>query len=42
VILDNLNAQGKAKLMPIVMPLGYGAPEIFQRRPEPFLVGVLR
>jgi enterochelin esterase family protein len=28
VILDNLIAQGKAKPMLIVMPLGYGAPEI--------------
>ncbi len=28
VILDNLIAQGKAKPMVIVMPLGYGAPEI--------------
>ena len=30
VILDNLIAQGKAKPMLIVMPLGYGAPEILQ------------
>ena len=28
IILDNLIAQGKAKPMLIVMPLGYGAPEI--------------
>ena len=28
VIMDNLIAQGKAKPMIIVMPLGYGAPEI--------------
>jgi enterochelin esterase-like enzyme len=28
VIMDNLIAQGKAKPMLIVMPLGYGAPEI--------------
>ncbi len=28
VILDNLIAQGKAKPMLVVMPLGYGAPEI--------------
>jgi enterochelin esterase family protein len=28
VILDNLIAQGKARPMLIVMPLGYGAPEI--------------
>jgi enterochelin esterase-like enzyme len=33
VILDNLIAQGKAKPMLIVMPLGYGAPEIVQRTP---------
>lgn len=31
VILDNLIAQGKAKPMIVVMPLGYGAPEIVQR-----------
>ncbi|MDQ3686642.1 MAG: alpha/beta hydrolase-fold protein [Acidobacteriota bacterium] len=31
VILDNLIAQGKAKPMLIVMPLGYGAPEIVSR-----------
>ena len=31
VILDNLIAQGKAKPMLIVMPLGYGAPEIIFR-----------
>jgi enterochelin esterase family protein len=30
VILDNLIAQGKAKPMLVVMPLGYGAPEILQ------------
>jgi enterochelin esterase family protein len=28
VIMDNLIAQGKAKPMLVVMPLGYGAPEI--------------
>src|SRR6266403_2862910 len=28
IILDNLIAQGKAKPMIIVMPLGYGAPEV--------------
>ena len=28
VILDNLIAQGKTKPMVVVMPLGYGAPEI--------------
>lgn len=31
IILDNLIAQGKAKPMLIVMPLGYGAPEIVTR-----------
>ncbi|MFN7923792.1 MAG: alpha/beta hydrolase-fold protein [Bryobacteraceae bacterium] len=31
VILDNLIAQGKAKPMVVVMPLGYGAPEIVAR-----------
>ncbi len=31
VILDNLIAQGKAKPMIIVMPLGYGTPEIIAR-----------
>jgi len=31
VILDNLIAEGKAKPMLIVMPLGYGAPEIVTR-----------
>src|SRR5438309_8999989 len=31
VILDNLIAQGKAKPMLIVMPLGYGAPELLSR-----------
>ena len=31
VILDNLIAAGKAKPMIIVMPLGYGAPEIVSR-----------
>jgi enterochelin esterase-like enzyme len=30
-ILDNLIAQGKAKPMLVVMPLGYGAPEIVAR-----------
>lgn len=34
VILDNLIAQGKAKPMLIVMPLGYGAPEIVTREPR--------
>jgi enterochelin esterase-like enzyme len=31
VILDNLIAQGKVKPMLVVMPLGYGAPEILKR-----------
>ena len=31
VILDNLIAQGKAKPMIVVMPLGYGAPEMVWR-----------
>jgi len=31
VIMDNLIAQGKAKPMLVVMPLGYGAPEIVSR-----------
>jgi enterochelin esterase-like enzyme len=35
LILDTLIAEGKAKPMIIVMPLGYGAPEIVQRNPEP-------
>jgi enterochelin esterase family protein len=35
VILDNLIAQGKAKPMLIVMPLGYGAPEIVSRGARP-------
>jgi enterochelin esterase family protein len=30
IILDNLIAQGKAKPMLIVMPLGYGAPQILE------------
>jgi len=30
VILDNLIAQGKAKPMLVVMPLGYGAPEVLK------------
>jgi enterochelin esterase-like enzyme len=34
VILDNLIAQGKAQPMLVVMPLGYGAPEIVQRTPD--------
>lgn len=35
VILDNSIAQGKAKPMLIVMPLGYGAPEIVMRTGPP-------
>jgi len=36
VIFDNLIAQGKAKRMIVVMPLGYGAPEILlDRAPGP-------
>ncbi len=35
VILDNLIAQGKVKPMLIVMPLGYGAPEIVTRTGPP-------
>jgi enterochelin esterase-like enzyme len=31
VIMDNLIAEGKAKPMLVVMPLGYGAPEIVSR-----------
>lgn len=31
VILDNLIAEGKAKPMIVVMPLGYGAPEVLKR-----------
>jgi enterochelin esterase family protein len=36
VILDNLIAQGKAKPMIVVMPLGYGAPEIVVQGPGAF------
>jgi enterochelin esterase-like enzyme len=35
VILDNLIAQGKAKPMLVVMPLGYGAPEIVSHNAPP-------
>ena len=35
IILDNMIAQGKAKPMLIVMPLGYGAPEIVSRSAPP-------
>jgi enterochelin esterase-like enzyme len=34
VILDNLIAEGKVKPMVVVMPLGYGAPEIVKRTPQ--------
>ncbi len=34
IILDNLIAAGKAKPMLVVMPLGYGAPEIVKRTPQ--------
>jgi enterochelin esterase-like enzyme len=36
VILDNLISQGKAKPMLVVMPLGYGAPEILSHGPGGF------
>ncbi|HEY6269379.1 MAG TPA: alpha/beta hydrolase-fold protein [Candidatus Acidoferrum sp.] len=36
VILDNLIAQGKAKPMLVVMPLGYGAPEVLFPNPGVF------
>jgi enterochelin esterase-like enzyme len=42
VILDNLIAQGKAKPMLIVMPLGYGAPEIVSRSGPPLRDPALR
>jgi enterochelin esterase-like enzyme len=45
LILDSLIAQNKARPMIIVMPLGYGAPEIVQRTPEfgaPFRNAILR
>ena len=35
LILDSLIAQGKAKPMLLVMPLGYGAPEIVERSVSP-------
>jgi enterochelin esterase-like enzyme len=34
LILDKLIAEGKAKPMLVVMPLGYGAPEFVQRTPQ--------
>jgi enterochelin esterase-like enzyme len=42
VILDNLLAQAKAKPMLIVMPLGYGAPEILRRGTGSFRDAALR
>ena len=42
VILDNLIAQGKAKPMIVVMPLGYGALEILTAGPNPFHEAGLR
>jgi enterochelin esterase family protein len=42
VILDNLIAQGKAKPMIVVMPLGYGAPEILNRGATSFRDASLR
>lgn len=36
VILDNLIAQGQVEPMILVMPLGYGAPEILSAGPNPF------
>jgi enterochelin esterase family protein len=42
VITDNLIAQGKAKTMLIVMPLGYGAPEIVSRSGPPLRDPALR
>jgi enterochelin esterase-like enzyme len=42
VILDNLISQGKAKPMLVVMPLGYGAPEIVTRGPSGFNDDALR
>ncbi len=42
VILDNLIAQGKVKPMLIVMPLGYGAPEILNRNGPAFRDANLR
>jgi enterochelin esterase-like enzyme len=42
VILDNLIAQGKAKPMIVVMPLGYGAPEMLARGSAAFRDASLR
>jgi enterochelin esterase family protein len=42
LILDNLLAQGKVKPMIIVMPLGYGAPEIVSKTGPAFRDAALR
>ncbi len=42
VILDNLIAEGKVKPMVVVMPLGYGAPEIVTRGSKGFQDDELR
>jgi enterochelin esterase family protein len=42
VILDNLIAQGKVRPMLVVMPLGYGAPEIVSRGRAPLSDPALR
>jgi len=42
VILDNLIAQGKVKPMIVVMPLGYGAPEMVSRGFQAFHDDALR
>jgi enterochelin esterase family protein len=42
VILDNLIASGKARRMLVVMPLGYGAPEILSRTGPQFRDVALR
>lgn len=42
VILDNLIAQGQIKPMILVMPLGYGAPEILSAGANPFRVPQVR
>ena len=42
VILDNLIAQGKARPMLVVMPLGYGAPEVVPRGFASFRDAALR
>jgi enterochelin esterase family protein len=45
IILDNLIAENKAKPMIIVMPLGYGAPEVLNRsgiKPDTFRLNTTR